>query len=117
MRLWNISATVVSVSIVGKSTLPVGQIALCQVKTWGSVCKHGSRALGNYGHLSYEKQQELLREIGGIDIGAGTLQTTNQRVFEAVHPVVNELRNWVQQQPHVHVDESPWPVLGVKEWL
>lgn len=73
--------------------------------------------LGNYGHLSYEKQQELLREMGGIDIGAGTLQTTNQRVFEAVHPVVNELRNWVQKQPHVHVDESPWPVLGVKEWL
>lgn len=73
--------------------------------------------LGNYGHLSYEKQQELLREMGDIDIGAGTLQTTNQRVFEAVHPAVNELRNWVQQQPHVHVDESPWPVLGVKEWL
>jgi len=25
--------------------------------------------LGNYGHLSYEKQQELLKEIGGIDVG------------------------------------------------
>jgi len=23
----------------------------------------------------------------------------------------------VQQQPHVHVDKTPWPVLGVKEWL
>lgn len=73
--------------------------------------------LGNYGHLSYEKQQELLRELGDIDIGMGTLQATNQRVFEAVQPAVNELRDWVQQQPHVHVDESPWPVLGVKEWL
>ncbi len=30
--------------------------------------------LGNYGHLSYEKQQELLRELGDIDIGVGTLQ-------------------------------------------
>jgi len=73
--------------------------------------------LGNYGHLSYEKQQELLRELGNMDIGMGTLQTTNQRVFEAVEPAVNELRDWVQYQPHVHVDESPWPVLGVKEWL
>lgn len=73
--------------------------------------------MGNYGHLSYEKQQELLRELGEIDIGMGTLQATNQRVFEAVQPAVNELRDWVQQQPHVHVDESPWPVLGVKEWL
>lgn len=29
--------------------------------------------LGNYGHLSYEKQQELLRELGGIEVGVGTL--------------------------------------------
>lgn len=73
--------------------------------------------LGNYGHLSYEKQQELLQEIGNIDIGVGTLQATNTRVYEAVTPTVIELREWVQQQPHVHVDESPWPVLGLKEWL
>jgi len=26
--------------------------------------------LGNYGHISYEKQQEFLRELGGIEIGA-----------------------------------------------
>lgn len=73
--------------------------------------------LGNYGHLSYEKQQELLQELGDISIGVGTLQATNTRVYEAIHPSVNDLREWVQQQPHVHVDESPWPVLGLKEWL
>lgn len=73
--------------------------------------------LGNYGHLPYEKQQELLRELGDIDIGVGTLQATNTRVYEAINPAVTALREWVQQQPHVHVDETPWPVLGVKEWL
>ena len=73
--------------------------------------------LGNYGHLPYEKQQELLRELGDIDIGVGTLQATNTRVYEAVEPAVTSLRQWVQDQPHVHVDETPWPVLGVKEWL
>ena len=73
--------------------------------------------LGNYGHLSYEKQQELLRELGQIEIGVGTLQATNTRIFEAVEPAVTKAREWVQQQPHVHVDESPWPVLGLKEWL
>ena len=41
--------------------------------------------LGNYGHLSYEKQQELLRELGNIDIGVGTLQATNSRMFEAIN--------------------------------
>lgn len=73
--------------------------------------------LGNYGHLSYEKQQELLRELGGIEIGVGTLVTTNARVYEAIHPSVNQLRDWVKKATHVHVDESPWPVLGCKEWL
>ncbi len=29
--------------------------------------------LGVYGHLSYEKQQEWLFEMGGIEIGVGTL--------------------------------------------
>jgi transposase len=36
--------------------------------------------LGNYGHMSYEKQQELLWELGKIAIGTGTLQATNGRV-------------------------------------
>lgn len=73
--------------------------------------------LGNYGHLAYEKQQQLLRELGDIKIGVGTLVSTNTRVYEAVEPGVTKLREWVQQQSHVHVDESPWPVLGLKEWL
>ena len=68
--------------------------------------------LGNYGHLPYEKQQELLRELGDIDIGVGTLQTTNARMALAVEGSVELLREWVQHQPQVHVDESPWPVLG-----
>jgi transposase len=73
--------------------------------------------LGNYGHLSYEKQQELLGELGQIEIGVGTLQATNARMAGAVKPSVDQLREWVKQQPLVHVDESPWPVLGLKEWL
>ena len=32
--------------------------------------------INNYGHLSYEKQQELLWELGQIEIGVGTLVTT-----------------------------------------
>ena len=73
--------------------------------------------LGNYGHLPYEKQQELLWELGDIDIGVGTLQATNTRLHSAITPCVSQLREWVQRQALVHVDESPWPVLGVKEWL
>ena len=73
--------------------------------------------LGNYGHLSYEKQQELVWELGAIDIGTGTLQNTNQRVAEAVKPAIDDLWEWATSRPNVHVDETPWCVMGVKEWL
>jgi len=45
------------------------------------------------------KQQELLWELGDINIGVGTLQATNTRVYEAVEPTVTKLREWVQDQP------------------
>lgn len=74
--------------------------------------------MGNYAHLPYEKQQEMLWELGQIDIGVGTLVRTNERITQAIEPSILELRDWVQQeQPNIHVDETPWPVKGLKEWL
>jgi transposase len=73
--------------------------------------------LGNYGHLSYEKQQELVWELGAIELGTGTLQKTNQRVAEAVKPAIDDLWEWAKHRQNVHVDETPWCVMGVKEWL
>jgi transposase len=63
--------------------------------------------LGNYGHLSYGKQQEFLRELGNIDIGVGTLQATNRRVVDAVIEPVDKLWRWARSQVHIHVDETP----------
>ncbi len=74
--------------------------------------------LGNYGHLPYEKQQEFLWELGEIKIGVGTLVTTNQRISQAIKKSVTELNNWViSSQPSLNIDETPWSVKGVKEWL
>jgi transposase len=73
--------------------------------------------LGNYGHISYSKQQEFLRELGGIEIGIGTLQATNARVADSIKPAVEDLWKWAPLQANVHVDETPWCVKGVKEWL
>jgi transposase len=72
--------------------------------------------LGNYGHLSYEKQQELLLELGKIEVDTRKLQATNQRLSETVSDAAVGLSDWVKQQGHVHVDETPWLVKGVKEW-
>ena len=73
--------------------------------------------LGNYGHISYSKQQEFLRELGGIEIGIGTLQATNARVADSIKPAVEDSWKWAPLQANVHVDETPWCVKGVKEWL
>ena len=74
--------------------------------------------LGNYGHLPYEKQQELLWELGEVKIGVGTLVKTNQRISQGSKKSVTELRNWVvSSQPPLNIDETPWSVKGVKEWL
>ena len=73
--------------------------------------------LGNYGHLSYGKQQEFLQELGDIEIGLGTLQATNERVANAIIQPVDRLWQWARGQKHVQVDETPWVVKGVKEWL
>jgi transposase len=74
--------------------------------------------MNNYGHLSYEKQQELLWELGQIEIGVGTLVSTNERINNVVEKSVSGLLAWIQQtQPNIHVDETPWTVKGVKEWL
>lgn len=74
--------------------------------------------INNYGHLSYEKQQELLWELGKIEIGVGTLVATNERIDGAVAQSIDRLKEWVKQtQPNIHADETPWAVKGVKEWL
>lgn len=73
---------------------------------------------GNYGHLPYEKQQEMLWELGQIEIGVGTLVATNERVETAIAKSVSQLQDWVKlSQPNIHIDETPWAVKGIKEWL
>ncbi|PPT06214.1 Mobile element protein [Geitlerinema sp. FC II] len=72
---------------------------------------------GHYGHLSYAKQQEWLREFGQIHVGTGTLEATSRRVASATLQPVEALKEWIRHQPSVHADESPWLVNGVKEWL
>ena len=74
--------------------------------------------LGNYGHLPYEKQQELLWELGRINIGVGTLVATNQRLSASIRPSVLDSREWVNgNHPPLNIDETPWSVKGIKEWL
>jgi len=74
--------------------------------------------LGNYGHLPYKKQQELLWELGKIEVGLGTLVANNKRISAAIKPSVAELKEWINRNhPILNIDETPWSVKGLKEWL
>jgi transposase len=60
----------------------------------------------------------MLWELGEIKIGLGTLVSTNERVETAIAKSVNQLQDWVKlEQPNIHIDETPWAVKGIKEWL
>jgi len=51
----------------------------------------------NYAHMPYEKQQEMLWELGQIEIGLGTIVATNERIQKAIESSVSELSSWVKQ--------------------
>ncbi|MEH2290963.1 DUF6444 domain-containing protein, partial [Nostoc sp.] len=40
----------------------------------------------NYAHMPYEKQQEMLWELGQVEIGLGTIVATNERITQAIEP-------------------------------
>lgn len=73
--------------------------------------------LGCYGQISYEKQAEFLDELGLGEVGVGTLVNTNARIAKTITNAVNELALALPSVSHLHVDETPWIVKGVKEWL
>lgn len=82
------------------------------------LCHQCGQSLESSEVVKTEKQQELLWELGEIEVGIGTLVTTNQRVETAIAPSVEQLQTWIETtQPDIHVDETPWTVKGVKEWL
>ena len=73
--------------------------------------------LGHDGHRSYEKQQECRKEMGGVEIGLGTIAAKTGRVAKKVKGAVAALGEWIKKQDYTQVDETPWVVKGVKEWL
>jgi transposase len=73
--------------------------------------------LGNRAQMPYETQQELLQEWSGVQWSVGTLVAVNQRVAKAVESSGQEAWQRLPHEAVVYVDETPWPVKGVKEWL
>jgi transposase len=73
--------------------------------------------LGTYGQLSYEKQAEWVETLCGWRPSVGTLAAVNAGVAEAISPAVQDAWKAIRTEKVVYVDETPWSVLGNKEWL
>ncbi|MEO3705074.1 hypothetical protein [Trichormus azollae] len=54
------------------------------------------RWINNYRHLPYQKQQELLWELGQIEIGVGTLVARNKGIDGTVAQSVDSLKQWIK---------------------
>ncbi|USR92179.1 transposase [Phormidium yuhuli AB48] len=67
--------------------------------------------------MSDEKQQEFLVELGKITVGVRTLQAINAGTSQSVEPMGEELGDRIKQHSYGQVDETPWLVNGVKEWM
>lgn len=73
--------------------------------------------LSHDGHLSYDKQAEFIETMCGWRPSLGTLASVTDRLAVAVEPSVQAAWQSLAEQPIVYCDETPWPVLGTKEWL
>jgi len=81
--------------------------------------------LGNYGHLSYEKQQELLQELGQIAVGTGTakppmgLSKVVVRYSGATRRMGENVAmcRWTKRRSWLRVKEWMWVVCGVGFFL
>ena len=83
----------------------------------GSVSSRTQLITQNYGLQALSSKESAKNQCVINSVQLLTLQATNARVADAVGPTVEELWKWAPLQANVHVDETPWCVKGVKEWL
>jgi hypothetical protein len=71
---------------------------------------------GDY-HLSVRQSQRLLHDVFQLDMGVGTVSSSQAQVSEAVAAVVETARQAVQQAAVVNADETSHRQGTVRQWL
>jgi transposase len=71
---------------------------------------------GHY-HLSKRDTAEVMGDFFRADICVGSVPALEQRTSEAVSAPVEEAREYVKEQPAVHMDETGWREANKKAWL
>jgi len=71
---------------------------------------------GRY-RLSDRETPALLHDLFGLPISLGSVVDLQQTVSAAIAPVYQHIQTSVQQQGHVHMDETGWKEAGKRRWL
>jgi transposase len=68
-------------------------------------------------HLSMRQTATFLAEVCDVPISLGSIATSCTRLSEAVIPLDTAIREHIQSQPHLWVDESSWSQGRQRGWL
>jgi len=71
---------------------------------------------GRY-HLSKRDITEVMVDFFQADVSLGSVPALEQRTSEAISAPVEEARQYVQQQPVAHLDETGWREVHQRAWL
>ncbi len=71
---------------------------------------------GRY-HLSKRDVAEVMSDFFQADLSLGSVPTLEQRTSQAIEQPVDEARQYVKQQPVVHLDETGWFEGHQRAWL
>jgi transposase len=71
---------------------------------------------GRY-RISDREIPPLLQDFAGLPLSLGSVVDLQQSVSAALAPVYGDIQESVQQQAHIHMDETGWKEAGKRRWL
>jgi len=71
---------------------------------------------GRY-HLSKRDVTEVMADFFQAHVSLGSVPALERRTSEAISEPVEEARQYVQQQPVAHLDETGWREANQRAWL
>jgi len=67
--------------------------------------------------LSHRDVVEAMQSLHGLTLGLGSVSAIQRQVSQALEQPVKTARQYVQQQPVNHVDETGWPEGDKQKWM
>jgi transposase len=84
---------------------------------YGSRIKGFTVYLNQYQLIPYERLVELLKDLFGVNISAGTVYNFNKQGYEILEPVEQTIKDQLRESPLLHADETGVSCGNSLQWL